>query len=335
METKTKLPEKKNKLPKSLLVQMYEQMLESRLLEERLIKIYKSGGGYFWIGGPGEEAFGVPLGHLIKKGHDYLHPHYRCTPTMVALGMDTKESIRMMMNKATDTHSGGRNFVNHYCNKKWNVMPVTSTIGVQYSIAIGTAWIQRRSSSDDITVVTGGDAGTAEGDFATCLIWSSRPKKELPILITVQNNNWGISTHYSEQHSEKNIADRGKCFGIKTCVIDSMDPEETYLKLKELFSYVRTQRKPALVEIKVSRLYGHSSASGANFINEPDPLKMFEQKLLKLDIIKESQVTKLYKEINKKLILETKSIVADPDPSPASIWDSIYYKNENADWRKF
>ena len=328
METKTKLP-------KDLLVQMYEQMLESRLLEERLIKIYKSGSGYFWIGGPGEEAFGVPLGHLIKKGHDYLHLHYRCTPTTVALGMDTKESLRMMMNKATDIHSGGRNFIHHYCNKKWKLMPVTSPIGVQYSIAIGTAWIQRRSSSDDITIVTGGDAGTHEGDFATCLIWSSRPKKELPILITVQNNNWGISTHYSEQHSEKNITDRGKAFGIKTCVINSMDPEDTYIKLKELIDYVRVKRKPALVEIKVSRLYGHSSSSGANFIDEPDPLKMFEEKLLKLDIIKESQVSKLYKEIDEKLVNQAKLIEKEPDPEGDSIWDNVYYKSENADWRKF
>lgn len=328
METKTKLP-------KNLLVQMYEQMLKSRLLEERLIKIYKSGGSYFWVGGPGEEAFGVPLGHLIKKGHDYLHLHYRCTPTVLALGIDTKESFRIMMNKATDTHSGGRNFVHHYCNKKWKLMPVTSPIGVQYSIAIGTAWIQRRSSGNDITVVTGGDAGTHEGDFATCLIWASRPKKELPILITVQNNNWGISTPYLEQHSEKNLADRGKCFGIKTCVINSMDPEDTYLQLKELFEYVRTKRKPALVEIKVARLYGHSSASGANLIDEPDPLKMFQERLLKLDIITEAQIAKLYKTINEQLISEAKCVAKDPQPFGESIWDNVYYQNENANWRRF
>ena len=43
-------------------------MVKSRALEERLIKIYKSGDAFFWIGGPGEEAFGVPLGLLVNKG---------------------------------------------------------------------------------------------------------------------------------------------------------------------------------------------------------------------------------------------------------------------------
>src|ERR1700744_5453091 len=64
-------------LPKELLLHMHSLMLKSRVLEERLIKIYKVGESFFWIGAPGEEAWGVPLGLLTKKGrgptHDYLH----------------------------------------------------------------------------------------------------------------------------------------------------------------------------------------------------------------------------------------------------------------------
>jgi len=66
-------------LPKELLKKIYSLMLKSRILEERLIKIYKSGEAFFWIGGPGEEAFGVPLGLLVNKGrgpeYDWLHLH--------------------------------------------------------------------------------------------------------------------------------------------------------------------------------------------------------------------------------------------------------------------
>ena len=61
-------------------------------------------------------------------------------------------------------------------------------------MAPGTALAQKRHGGDGITIVTGGDAGTAEGDFATCLVWSSRPGNELPVLIIVTNNQWGIST---------------------------------------------------------------------------------------------------------------------------------------------
>jgi 2-oxoisovalerate dehydrogenase E1 component alpha subunit len=49
-------------LSEEILLSMHDLMVKSRVLEERVIKIYKAGEGYFWIGGPGEEAFGVPLG---------------------------------------------------------------------------------------------------------------------------------------------------------------------------------------------------------------------------------------------------------------------------------
>ena len=68
-----------------LLLRLHELMVKARALEERLIQMYKQGDGYFWIGGPGEEAFNVPLGMLIQKGRgpqfDYCHFHYRQSGT--------------------------------------------------------------------------------------------------------------------------------------------------------------------------------------------------------------------------------------------------------------
>ena len=56
------------RLAPDLLVTMHDRMLLSRVLEERMIRMQKQGDGYFWIGGPGEEAFNVALGLLIDKG---------------------------------------------------------------------------------------------------------------------------------------------------------------------------------------------------------------------------------------------------------------------------
>src|SRR5688500_2876083 len=163
------------RLPVELALRIYDLMLRTRLLEERLITMYKQGDGYFWIGGPGEEAFSVPLGMLADKGqgvdHDYLHLHYRSSGTLLALGADPVDSLRQMKCVATDPYSKGRNFAGHFSVRKWNVVPVSSPIEVQFSIAIGTARAQRAGSgAKGITIVQGGDAGTAEGDFATALV---------------------------------------------------------------------------------------------------------------------------------------------------------------------
>ncbi len=327
-------------LDSKLVVKIYELMLKSRALEERLIKIYKAGESYFWIGGPGEEAFGVPLGLNSRKGqglaYDWFHLHYRCTPTMVALGMPMIDSIRMMMNKVTDPSTGGRNFSNHYCFKSMNVAPVTSPIEVQYPIACGTAHAQKRFGKGAISIVTGGDAGTAEGDFASALIWSSRKGQELPVLMTVQNNRFGISTPFEGQHGESNIADRAKAFNIRSRVINGNDAIESYLVIQEEMEYIRKNGKPSFIEAHVSRLYGHSSASGANLVNtEEDCLKLFEQKILKAGLLKEADIKKMWSEFEQEGIRAQEMARGEPAPTAESVWDHVYVGSENADWRKF
>lgn len=326
--------------PRELLLRLHSLMVKSRVLEERLIKIYKAGEGYFWIGGPGEEAFGVALGLLVNKGqgleHDWLHLHYRCTPTMVALGMPMIDAVRLMMNRATDPSTGGRNFAGHYCFPKWNVAPVSSPIEVQYPLACGTAHAQKRAGHKSISIVTGGDAGTAEADFATCLIWSSRKGQELPVLITVQNNGFGISTPYEGQHGETEIADRARAFNIRARVIDGNDPIETYLALKEEMDYIRKTGKPSFIEAKVSRLYGHSSADGANRKTElVDPVLTFEKKLIDAGLLTKVEAEKIWDLYEKEGVDAQLLARSEPAPAPESVWDHVFVNNENADWRKF
>jgi len=315
-------------LDKALLLKMHQLMVQTRALEERLIAMYKSGHGYFWIGGPGEEAFNVPLGLLIDKGegieHDFLHFHYRQSGTMLAMGEPPLGALRQMKNTATDPYSGGRNFAGHFSKKEWNVAPVSSPIEVQYATAIGTGLAQRRAKNG-ITIVTGGDAGTAEGDFASCLVWSSRPNQELPMLIIVTNNKWGISTSYSTQQGVTKISDRGAAFGMMTKTIDGNDPISSYLELKEAMEYVRTERKPYLVEANVSRLYGHSSASGANFVTEEDDcIALFEEKLVGHGLLTKAQAEALRKQAVEELADLARQVRDEPQPEGKTIFDHIY-----------
>ena len=315
------------------LVQMHDLMVKARVLEERLIQMYKQGDGYFWIGGPGEEAFNVPLGLLIKKGkgldYDYLHFHYRQSATFLAMGEDPIGALRQMKNTATDPYSGGRNFAGHFSKSEWNITPVTSPIEVQYVTAIGTGLAQKRHGGDAITIVTGGDAGTAEGDFASCLVWASRPGNELPILMIVTHNKWGISTASSTQQGAKSIAARGEAFGIRNKVIDGNDPEVAYRELKEAMDYVRTERKPFLLEASVSRLYGHSSASGANFVtNEVDCIARFEEKLEAAGIMTREAMDQVRERWNAEISAKAKQAREEPLPAPESIWNNIYWERK-------
>jgi len=319
----------KESLPAERCLEIYRIMVRTRAMEERMIKMSKSGEGYFWIGGPGEEAFNACLGLQIKKGRgpdfDYLHLHYRNSATLVAMGMPLVNGIRQMAMTRTDRHSMGRNFAGHYAWREWNVIPVSSVIEIQYLMAPGTAWVQKRHGGDAITIVTGGEAGTAEGDFASCLVWSTRPNNELPVLMIVTNNQWGISTPASTQHGERHVTDRGRAFGIPGEVVDGNDPIASWHAVKRALDYCRHERRPFLLEAMVSRLYGHSSSSGATRVkNEPDCISLFEQKLLRAGVLESASVGHAHEEAQAEAEAALEQALGEPRPTSDDIHRFTY-----------
>jgi 2-oxoisovalerate dehydrogenase E1 component alpha subunit len=310
------------------LLRIHDLMVRGRVLEERLIKMSKGGDGFFWIGGPGEEGFNVPLGLQVKKGqgidYDYLHLHYRSSSMMLAMGAEAIDTIRQMRTSATDPYSRGRNFVNHYAIPALNILPVSPTIETQYSTAIGTGIAQAHSQGDAITIVNGGDAGTAEGDFHSCLVWANRPALKLPILMIVVNNGYGISTPTQTQHGEKRISDWAKAFDMPGKTINGNDPVESWFAVKEAMEYCRKERKPYLLEVLASRLYGHSSSSGANRANEVDCIAYFEEQLLNRNLISKDAIQKVWEE-NKALCDRAHAQVkTEPYPDADDIWYGIF-----------
>lgn len=317
------------KLGAAKLLKIHGLMVRARLLEERLIKMSKGGDGFFWIGGPGEEAFNVPLGLQVKKGHgvnhDFLHLHYRSAAIVLAMGAKPIDSLRQMRSVGTDPYSKGRNFVNHYAIPEYNVVPVSPTIETQYTTSIGTGIAQARAKTDAITIVNGGDAGTAEGDFHSCLVWANRPALPLPILIVVVNNGYGISTEMRTQHGEKNISDWAKVFpDMPGKTIDGNDVAESWSALEEAFAYVRKNRKPYLLEVKASRLYGHSSSSGANRIPEADCIEMLEKNMVSRGLAKASEFTAVWEREAAELDAAHHQVKAEPFPELETVWQDVF-----------
>jgi len=319
----------REQIPTEVALTVFRQMLRTRALEERCIKMSKSGEAYFWIGGPGEEALNVSLGLQIQKGqgpaHDYLHLHYRNSGVLLGMGMPMIDHVRQLTMTATDRHSRGRNFVGHYAIPEWNVVPVTSVIEVQMIMAPGTALMQKRHGGDGLSLAISGDAGTAEGDFESCLLWSSRPGQELPVLVVVANNGYGISTTHDSQHSARLIAARGEPYGIRYETINGNDAVATWNAVDRAMRYVRKQRKPYILEAMVSRLHGHSSSSGAqrNW-EETDCIASFEQQLIDAAVIDADTVQTLRDEARREADDAAVQVANEPRPQALDVRTGTY-----------
>ena len=307
-------------LPASLCLKIYTLMARSRALDDRAVRMSKSGEAFFWIGGPGEEAFQVALGLTVRKGkgpeYDYLHLHYRSPAAMLALGMAPADHLRQMAMKSTDPYSAGRNFPCHYAVPAWNVTPVSSVLGSQFGQAVGTAIVQRRTKNNGASVVIGGEATTALGDFASGLLWSSRPERELPVLFLVTNNGYGISTPSATQMREGLSVARAEAFGIAGESVDGLDPIASWHALSRALKYCRERRRPYLLEAFVTRLNGHSSSSGAVRTRDADPLDGFEAKLFEAGVLRRDEAERIRREARHEIDTAHAKVIAEPDPKP-------------------
>ncbi|MGE3805974.1 MAG: thiamine pyrophosphate-dependent dehydrogenase E1 component subunit alpha [Gemmataceae bacterium] len=311
-------------LPASLCLELHRVMVRSRLMEERMIKMSKSGEGYFWIGGPGEEAFNACLGLQVKKGQgpdfDYLYLHYRNSATLVAMGMPLIDGLRQMAMTRTDPHSMGRCFPGHYAYRSLNVLPVSSVIGNQFAMAPGTALVQKRRGNDAVTIAIGGEAGTAEGDFASGLIWSTRPGNEVPVLFIVMNNGWGISTPASTQHGEQHVIERGRAFNIPGEVVDGNDPVASWHAVQRGLEYCRHRRRPYMIEATVSRLYGHSSSSGCQRArDEIDCLRRFEHRLQAVGLLDQELIRRIHGSAQAEVEEAVEQLHREARPEPEDV----------------
>ncbi len=177
-----------------------------------------------------------------------------------------------------------------------------------------------------MTIVVGGDAGTAEGDFASCLVWSTRPANPLPVLVVVMNNGWGISTAAGGQHGEHRIADRATGFGIPTEVVDGNDPVASWHTVRRALEHCRTKRTPYFIEARVSRLHGHSSSSGAaRVLDEADCIAQFEAKMQRAGIIDRAEIERVHAEAVAEVDEALEQSLREPLPKPEDVERYTYH----------
>jgi 2-oxoisovalerate dehydrogenase E1 component len=145
-----------------------------------------------------------------------------------------------------------------------HALPMSGGVGAQYTPAVG--WAQAiaykaavlgEGPDDAIAVVLGGDASCATGGFWSALTIATT--QQLPLLIYIEDNGYGISVPSEFQTPGKDIAANLASFsGLTIFNGDGADPVEAARLTTAAVRHVRTTRGPVLLRLTVPRLEGHS-----------------------------------------------------------------------------
>lgn len=306
-------------------------MLRARLVDEKAIVLYKQNKCHFQIGCAGHEAVQVAAAHAMRPGYDWAYPYYRDMGFVTAWGVTDREHFLGILNKADDPASGGRQMPMHYGHKALNIVSQSSPTGTQYLQAVGAAIAIKYRGEDKVVYVSSGEGTTAQGAYHEALNWAAREK--LPVIFLIQDNNYAISVHISEQIAGESVA--GISSGYKNLdvhTVNGLDYSASFEVFQKAVDRARRGDGPTVVVGNVVRLQSHSiSDNQLKYRTQEeidkdkvkDPIILFEKYLVSHKIASQKELDELRTQILKSVEEDSVWAEKQPDPAPHSYLDHI------------
>ncbi|MFN8315827.1 MAG: dehydrogenase E1 component subunit alpha/beta [Chitinophagales bacterium] len=271
------------------LVQLYKQILFPRVIEERMLIYLRQGRVSKWFSGIGQEAISVGVTAALHQD-EYVCPLHRNLGVFTTRNCDLVQLFAQFQGKK-EGFSKGRERSFHFGTNEHHIVGMISHLGPQLCVGDGIALASKLKKENKVTVAFTGDGGTSEGDFHEACniaaVW------DLPIIILIENNGYGLSTPTNEQFRCEQLADRAKGYGMKGLTIDGNNILEVYHTVSELAEEMRNNPHPVLLECMTFRMRGHEEASGVKYVpkelfdiwEKKDPLLNYENWLIEEGII--------------------------------------------------
>ena len=247
---------------------VYLAACASRALDRQARVMQRAGQGFYTIGSSGHE--GMAAVALALRGDDMAFLHYRDAGFQIARGLAAGgdpiwDMLLSFAASAEDPISGGRHKV--LGSRALMLPPQTSTIASHLPKAVGAAYsigLPRQEhallAADGVVMASFGVASvnhsTAQGAF-NAAGWAGYQGAACPILFVCEDNGIGISTKSPQGWIAANL--RGKP-GVRYFAGDGLDFYDCFRVAMEAVDYVREKRRPAVLHLRMVRLYGHAGA---------------------------------------------------------------------------
>jgi 2-oxoisovalerate dehydrogenase E1 component alpha subunit len=237
-------------------VRLYEHLVLTRLVDERLVTLQRQGRIGFHIGSLGEEAAIIGSAYAMRK-QDWVFPCYREFGAALWRGMSLQRYVDNMFGNVNDPVKG-RQMPDHYTCRSAQWGSVSSPIGTQITQAVGFAWGAKIQKKDLACLVYFGDGATSSGEFHNGMNFAG--VFQTPVVFFCRNNGWAISVPVERQTASRTFADKGIAYGIPGVRVDGNDLFAVISVTRKAVQRAAAGHGPTLIEALTYRMGGHSTS---------------------------------------------------------------------------
>ena len=305
----------KKDLSVETLMELYKNILKPRMIEEKMLSQLRQGKISKWFSGIGQEAISVGL-TMALKDDEYVLPMHRNLGIFTTRNVPLKRLFAQFQGKESG-FTNGRDRSFHFGSNEHHIVGMISHLGSQMGVADGIALAKKLSKEKAVTAVITGDGGASQGDFHesvnTAAVWN------LPVMIVVENNGYGLSTPSSQQFKFESFTQKGAGYGIETLQLAGNNIIEVYSELRALAQSIRENPRPVLVECLTFRMRGHEEASGTKYVPKDlmnywgrrDPVDNYENYLFDEGLLSTEEIHSTREAIRDEINRELKEAYAE------------------------
>lgn len=321
---------------------LYRNMVLLRALDEKAVKLQRSGRIGFYVPCAGQEAAEIGSAFALRDG-DWMFPSYRDHGAALLRGYPLSALVGQLYGNASDAMKG-RQMPNHWCDSAINMVSVSSPVATQLIQAVGAAYAVKVRGDGTAVIAYFGDGGTSTGAFHVAMNFAA--VYHTPTVFFCSNNQYAISLPVARQTATPSIARKADAYGFPGVRVDGNDLAAVVKATREAMERARAGRGPTLIEAVTYRMGPHSTADDPSRYRaeeeraewaRKDPLERVAARLRRLGLLDDEGAARIEEEAGDEVARAVKECEASPPVRPDTLVEDVYaelprHLVEQRDW---
>lgn len=281
----------------------------------------------------GQEATAVGACQSLNRA-DVITSTHRGHGHLIAKGGDPKYMMAELAARSAG-YCLGRGGSLHISDFELGILGANGIVGGGFPAAVGAGLAFKMRKEERVSLTFFGDGAINQGTFHESAnmagLW------ELPVIFFCENNLYGEGTPQHKQAPIQDLAIRAESYGFPGVSVDGNDVLAVYEAALEARKRALNGKGPTLIEAKTYRYRGHYEGDPMVYRpegeleewKERDAIDTFRTYLLKEDLVPESELDEIDRELQQELDEAVEFAAAAPQPTKEEALQGVYDDTHN------